>query len=309
MPQLQPDSALPATENHLAGFVSIVGKPNVGKSTLMNALIGEKLSIITSKAQTTRHRIFGILNGDNYQIVYSDTPGVITPLYELQRSMMRFVNASLEDADIVLLVTDATEPTEDLAAELLPKLKRVTVPIIMIINKQDLVSEQAINILKEYWKGILPLADIFGVSALNNTNTDAVLPALLKLLPAHPAYFPKDDLTDKSERFFASEIIREKLLLNYHQEIPYSCEVVITAFKEKPDITVIGAEILVERQSQRAIIIGHEGTAIKKVGVEARKDLEAFFGKKIFLETHVKVEPDWRSRPDKLARFGYNTQP
>jgi GTPase len=304
MPEKLPVEA----DNHRAGFVSIIGKPNVGKSTLMNALVGEKLSIITSKAQTTRHRIFGIINSPDYQIVYSDTPGVITPVYELQRSMMRFVNASLEDADVVLLVTDATEPTETIAAELLPKLKKVSIPVIMIINKADLVAADTITQLTDFWTKTLALAGIMHVSALQGTNTDAVLPAILQLLPLHPAYFPKDDLTDKSERFFASEIIREKLLLNYHQEIPYSCEVVITAFKEKKDITVINAEILVERQSQRAIIIGHQGDAIKKVGIEARKDLEAFFGKKVFLETHVKVEPDWRSRPDKLARFGYNNQ-
>ncbi|MES2388425.1 MAG: GTPase Era [Bacteroidota bacterium] len=294
-----------APESHKAGFVSIIGRPNAGKSTLMNALIGEQLSIVTSKAQTTRHRIFGILNGDDFQVVYSDTPGILAPHYELQRSMMRFVNAALEDADVVLLVIDLADTDEAPDEEMLTKLRRITVPIVLVLNKSDMVNQAAIAAQTEQWAEFKPAATIV-VSALKKTNTKAVLPALLELLPQHPPYFPKDELTDKSERFFASEIIREKLLLNYHQEIPYSCEVVVTAFKEKADITVIQAEILVERMSQRAIIIGHQGAGLKKVGMEARKDLEAFFGKKIFLETHVKVEPDWRSKADKLAKFGYN---
>ena len=297
----------PSPETHKAGFVSIIGKPNAGKSTLMNALIGEKLSIITAKAQTTRHRIFGILSGDDFQIVYSDTPGILAPAYELQRSMMRFVNASLEDADIVVLVTDSTLPQENEDEELQKKLRRITVPLIVVLNKTDLVTDEQLDAQRVFWQTEFSPAAILNVSALHKTNTDQVLPALLSLLPVHPAYFPKDEITDKSERFFASEIIREKLLNNYHQEVPYSCEVVVTAFKEKKDITVIQAEILVERPSQRAIIIGHNGDSLKQVGIEARKDLEAFFGKKIYLETHVKVEPDWRTNDYKLTRFGYNS--
>lgn len=291
-------------KNHKSGFVSIIGKPNVGKSTLMNKLIGERLSIITSKAQTTRHRIFGILNGDDFQIVYSDTPGVIQPKYELHKSMMTFVNASLEDADVVLFVTDINEKFDE--ADVLQKLERVDVPVILLINKIDTANTAQIEERVAAWQALREWHAIYPISALEGFGVEEVFQRVLSLMPFHPPYFPKDELTDRSERFFASEIIREKILENYQKEIPYACEVIIEDFKDKEDLIYIRAVILVERVSQRAIIIGHKGEPIKKVGIESRKSMEEFFGKKIYLETHVKVEPDWRNKKTKLQYFGYD---
>lgn len=290
-------------ENHKAGFVSIVGKPNVGKSTLMNQLVGEKLSIITSKAQTTRHRIMGILNGDDFQIVYSDTPGIIKPMYELHQSMMRFVQSSLTDADVILFLTDIFEQYDE--NEVIEKLKKVQVPVFLLINKIDLAKEDQIAEKIEIWKEHFPEERIFCISALKNENVAIVFDQVLANLPLHPAYYPKDELTDKPERFFASEIIREKIFKNYKQEVPYACEVVITEFKDKEDILVIRSEILVERQSQKGILIGQKGLMLKKLGIEAREDLEKFFGKKVFLEQFVKVAEDWRKDRRKLDNFGY----
>jgi GTP-binding protein Era len=291
-------------QQHRAGFVSIIGKPNVGKSTLMNALVGEKLSIITSKAQTTRHRIMGIINADDFQIVYSDTPGIIEPKYELHKSMMRFVHTSLEDADVILFVTDIFEKFNE--EEVIQKLKHSQTPLFLVINKIDLATQEQINEKITYWQNYLQPKEVIAISALNQFNTERILQAILENLPVHPAYFPKDELTDKTERFFAAEIIREKIFLNYKKEVPYSCEVIVTEFKDKGDIMVIRAEIMVERKSQRAIILGHKGESIKKIGIEARQEMESFFGKKIYLEQHVKVEPDWRSKTNTLDRFGYN---
>lgn len=303
-PRYMTDTVDQVPADHKAGFVSIVGKPNAGKSTLMNQLIGEKLSIITSRAQTTRHRIFGILNGDDFQIVYSDTPGVIQPKYELHRSMMRFVNASLEDADVVLFVTDLFEDFDE--TDVVEKLKQVSVPIILLINKIDLAKEPGqVEERIAYWKSRLNAELVMPISALNAEGTKELFDHVIKRLPQHPPYFPKDELTDRSERFFASEIIREKLLTNYRKEIPYSCEVVVQEFKDRGEMLYIRADIIVERTSQRAIIIGHQGDSLKKVGVQARADMESFFGKKVYLETHVKVESDWRNKANKLKYFGY----
>lgn len=290
---------------HKAGFVNIIGKPNVGKSTLMNRLVGEKISIITSKAQTTRHRILGILNGDNYQIVISDTPGIIRPAYELQKSMMQFVRLSMEDADIILLMVEAGEQfDEEMHGKL---LKKAEGKIILIINKIDQFENHGeIEEWIAYWESALPGEEIIPVSALKGTHVDQILPSILKHLPEHPAYYPKDQLSDKPERFFASEIIREKIFQTYRKEVPYSTEVVITEFNETEEIIRMRAEIYVERNSQKGIIIGKGGAALKKVGTEARKDLESFFGKQVYLETFVKVEKDWRNKPQKLSRFGYN---
>lgn len=291
--------------SHKAGFVSIIGKPNVGKSTLMNQMVGEKLSIITSKAQTTRHRIMGIINGEYFQIVYSDTPGILKPEYELHQSMMRFVNSSLDDADAVLLVADLYEKIDD---ELLNKLKKVQVPVILIINKSDLAKGTQIEDKINYWKENVKYDDIIVISALNGENIDKVFESIISKLPVHPPYFPKDQLTDKPERFFAAEIIREKIFLNYKKEVPYSCEVVVSEFLEEDNIIRIRGEIYVERKSQRGILIGSKGAALKKVGTEARLEMEEFFAKKVFLATHVKVEPDWRKKDKKLKRFGYSNQ-
>jgi GTPase len=289
---------------HKAGFVSIVGKPNAGKSTLMNALVGEKLSIITSKAQTTRHRIMGILNGDDFQIVYSDTPGIIEPKYELHRSMMKFVSHSLEDADIVLVVTDIYETFEE--EDVLNRLNHLEVPLYVLLNKVDLAKDEAtVNEKIAYWKSKLKAKEIFPISALKGFNIDKILQLILEALPVHPPYYDKEELTDKPERFFAAEIIREKIFLHYKKEIPYSCQVVITDFKDEPDIIRMRAQIYVERESQKGIIIGNKGDAIKRVGTEARIEMENFFGKKVFLEQHVKVEPDWRSKEGKLKNFGF----
>ncbi|GAB2802006.1 GTPase Era [Rhabdobacter roseus] len=291
-----------------AGFVSIIGRPNVGKSTLMNVLVGEKLSIITSKAQTTRHRIMGILNGEHegtpFQLVYSDTPGVINPAYKLQESMMTFVKGSLEDADVVLFVAEVGEKAAD--HEVLPLLKRTEAPVILVLNKIDLSNEEELQAKMDEWQQALAPAQIVPVSALLNANTATLFDAVVRRLPEHPPYFATDELTDKPERFFASEIIREKIFLNYRQEIPYSSEVMITEFKERDDMIVMRAEIIVERKSQKGILIGDKGSMLKRVGTQARHDLEAFFGKKVFLEQYVKVEPDWRSKETKLRQFGYN---
>ncbi|MEO6686754.1 MAG: GTPase Era [Dyadobacter sp.] len=290
-----------------AGFVSIIGKPNVGKSTLMNVLVGEKMSIITSKAQTTRHRIMGILNGTHeeipFQLVYSDTPGVVKPAYKLHDSMMTFVKGSLEDADVVLFVTEVGEKAAD--HEVIPLLQRTNAPIILVLNKIDLSNEEELKRKTEEWEKEIQPAAIIPISALLNANVQTLFDAIITRLPFHPPYFDEDELTDKPERFFASEIVREKIFLNYRQEIPYSSEVVISEFKERDDMIVIRAEILVERKSQKGIIIGEKGAMLKKIGSEARKDMEDFFGKKVFLEQHVKVEPDWRSKENKLRQFGY----
>ena len=287
---------------HKAGFVSIVGKPNVGKSTLMNKLVGENLSIITAKAQTTRHRIMGILNGEDFQIVYSDTPGILEPKYALHEAMMNYVKVSLEDADVILLVVEWGEKFDVTVYE---RFKTVTAPILLLINKVDRVPKVERKTMIDYWKSHLPSKEIIPVSAISGENVEKIFPTLLKLLPEHPAYFPKEELTNRSERFFASEIIREKIFHNYSQEIPYSTEVGIEDFKDEESILRIRATIFVERESQKGIIIGKGGSSLKKVGTEARIDMEAFFGKKIFLETRVKVAADWRKQKDKLRSFGY----
>ncbi len=292
---------------HKAGFVSIIGKPNVGKSTLMNQLVGERLSIITSKAQTTRHRILGILSDENFQIVYSDTPGVIDPKYKLQESMMHFVDTALADADIILFVTDIYEKKDEEA--LIAQIRKMEIPTLLVINKIDLTDQPTLEAKVAQWRELFPeLKEIIPLSALHEFNTQSVLQAILAHLPEHPAFFPKDELTDKSQRFFASEIIREKILLNYDEEIPYACEVVIIAFKDMGKLFRISAEILVERDSQKAILIGKGGSKLKKVGIEARKDMETFFGKQVFLEQFVKVEPNWRKKEDKLTKFGYSNR-
>ena len=290
-----------------SGFVSIIGKPNVGKSTLMNVLVGESLSIVTSKAQTTRHRIMGILNGVSdgapFQLVYSDTPGILKSSYKLHDSMMAFVKGSLEDADAILFVT---EPGEKAAShEALPLLERTDAPVVLVLNKMDLSDQQAIEAKIAEWKEVMNPVHVAVISALHRYNTDGILEVLVNLLPEHPAYFPDDDLTDRPERFFASEIIREKIFLNYKQEIPYSSEVIVREFKEKEDLIVILAEILVERNSQKGIVIGEKGAMLKKIGIQARKDLETFFQKKVFLETRVKVDPDWRNNELRLKQLGY----
>lgn len=289
---------------HKAGFVSIVGKPNVGKSTLMNALVGEKLSIITSKAQTTRHRIMGILNGENFQLVYSDTPGIIKPQYALHESMMGFVRTSLEDADVILFVTDIYEKHDE--EEVIQRLQQAEVPVLLLINKIDQATVADVKDKMIYWQEKMNPTEVLPISALHGTNTDHLFDRLLHYMPQHPAYFPKDELTDKPERFFVSEIIREKILLNYKKEIPYSCEVVIEEFKEEEDIIRIRAEISVERKSQKGIVIGHKGEMLKKVGTQARVDMEEFFGKKIFLDLYVRVNENWRTDQRLLRRFGYN---
>jgi len=287
---------------HKAGFVSIVGKPNVGKSSLMNKLVGENLSIITAKAQTTRHRIMGILNGDDFQIVYSDTPGLLEPKYELQQTMMEYVKVSLEDADVILLIVELEEKFDE---TLLAKFQKLQTPIILLINKIDLAKGSQVHDKIEYWKNLIKTEVIIPVSAKTGENLDQVLGAIKNQLPEHPSFYPKDDLTDRSERFFASEIIREKIFLNYEQEIPYSTEVGIESFKEEDTIIRIRATIFVERDSQKGIVIGKGGSSLKKVGTDARKDLEKFFGKKIFLETHVKVSDNWRKQKLRLKQFGY----
>ena len=289
--------------SHKAGFVSLVGKPNVGKSTLMNALVGEKLSIVTPKAQTTRHQILGIVNEAEYQIVFSDTPGVIKPVYGMQESMMNFVNGSLVDADIILFVTDINEKYDE--SDVLEKLSKTTSPIAVIVNKIDKSTEEFVKEKIEYWQNTLKPQAVFAVSALHDHNVPAVMQFIMDNLPEHPAYYDKDTLTDRNERFFVSEIIREKVFKLYEKEIPYSTEVIITGFKDEPKIIRISSEIIVERDSQKNIIIGKAGEMLKKVGTYARKDMEVFLQKKVFLEMFVKVIPDWRNRKNYLISFGY----
>ena len=292
------------TMAHKAGFVNIVGNPNVGKSTLMNALVGERISIITSKAQTTRHRILGIVNGEDFQIVYSDTPGVLQPKYRLQETMLNFSKSALEDADVLLYVTDVYEKI-DKNQHFLQRVQNFEAPVILIINKVDLSDQAKLEALVDEWKELLPRAEILPASALNNFNTDVLLKRIIELLPESPPYFEKDSLTDKTERFFTAEIIREKILLNYKKEVPYSVEVEIEEFIEEEKIINIRAIIHVARDTQKAIIIGHKGEAIKRVGIQARKDIEAFFAKQVFLQTFVKVSKDWRDKDNNLKRFGY----
>lgn len=292
-----------AKENFKSGFVSIIGKPNVGKSTLMNAMVGEKLSIITSKAQTTRHRIMGMLTSDEFQIIYSDTPGILEPEYELHKSMMKFVNESLEDADLILFVVDLMDKYEN--EQIIDVLNEIDTPVILVINKSDLNEGSRLKDKTDYWDLIMPDKEIIAVSALNNENIDVLLKQIMNHIPVHPAYFPEDTLTDKPEKFFAAEIIREKIFENYKQEVPYSTEVEIESFKEEEHIIRMRAEIFVERKTQKGIIIGKGGESIKKMGTEARIAMEAFFGKKVFLETFVKVEENWRKSERHLRRFGY----
>jgi GTP-binding protein Era len=290
--------------NHRSGFVNILGNPNVGKSTIMNALVGEKLSIISPKAQTTRHRIMGIVNGEDFQIVYSDTPGILKPKYMLQETMMHSVNSALSDADMILYITDVNERTAE-ESDYIDKIKESGIPVIIAINKVDLSNQEDLEKVVERWHIAFPQSPVIPLSGLRNFNLDTLLNAILEKLPESPAYFPKDQLTDKYERFFASEIIREKILFHYKKEIPYSVEIEIESFEEQKNITKIRALIHVARDSQKGIIIGHNGNMLKRVGTEARKDMEDFFKKKIFLELYVKVTKDWRDKPTVLKRFGY----
>ncbi|MCW3077782.1 MAG: GTPase Era [Bacteroidetes bacterium] len=289
---------------HKAGFVNIIGCPNVGKSTLMNALVGERLSIITSKAQTTRHRIMGIVSGDDYQVVFSDTPGIIKPLYKLQEKMMQFVISAFNDADLFLLITDIYEDIQ-LEESYLAKLQKVNTPILVLINKVDVATQEKLEEKVQQWAAKLPNAEILPISALKKFNLGAVMERIKKLLPPGEAFYNKEEYTDKPERFFVSEIIREKILLYYKKEIPYSVEIIVNTFKEEEAIIRIQADILVERDSQKGIIIGNKGAALKKVGTEARKDMETFFQKQIYIELFVKVDKDWRSNDKRLKNFGY----
>jgi len=289
---------------HKSGFVNIIGNPNVGKSTLMNNLVGERISIITSKSQTTRHRIKGIVNGDDFQIVYSDTPGVLKPNYKLQESMMKYSTSALVDADIILYVTDVVE-TIDKNEEFLKKVQNSTVPVLLILNKIDLTDQAKLLKIFDRWKEKLPQAEIFPMSAKENFNVENLFNRILELLPEGPAFFAKDEVTDLPSKFFVTEIIREKVLVNYEKEVPYSVEIEVEEYKDEPKLLRIMAVINVERTSQKGIIIGHKGAALKKVGTEARKDIEAFFGKKVFLQLYVKVAKDWRSKDSQLKNFGY----
>ena len=290
--------------HHRAGFVNIIGNPNVGKSTLMNALVGEKLSIVTAKAQTTRHRIMGIVNGDDYQIVYSDTPGILKPNYRLQESMMNFVETAIGDADIILYVTDTVEKA-DKNEEWVEKLQRIECPIVLVINKIDISTQEKVLELMAWWKEKLPKAIIFPASAQEKFNLDNIYDAIVENLPIAPPWYDKDVFTDKNLRFFASEIIREKIFLNYSQEVPYCCEVAVEEFKEGEERYEISAVIYVMRESQKGIIIGKGGSSLKKVGTEARVDMEDFFQKKVFLKLFVKVDDGWRESKRELKRFGY----
>ena len=292
------------TKRHRAGFVNIIGNPNVGKSTLMNALVGEKLSIVTAKAQTTRHRIMGIVNGEDYQIVYSDTPGILKPNYRLQQSMMNFVDTAIGDADIILYVTDTVEKGYK-NDEYIAKLQKISCPVILVINKIDISSQAQVLELMGWWKEQLPNAIIFPASAQEKFNLDNIFDAIVANLPVAPAWYDKDVFTDKNLRFFASEIVREKIFLNYKEEIPYSCEVVIEEFKEGAERYDISAVIYVMRDTQKGIIIGKGGQSLKKVGTQARIEMEDFFQKKVFLSLFVKVDPDWRESKRELRKFGY----
>ncbi|MBO8452103.1 MAG: GTPase Era [Bacteroidetes bacterium] len=291
-------------KNHKAGFVNIIGNPNVGKSTLMNALVGEKLSIVTAKAQTTRHRIMGIVNGEDWQIVYSDTPGILKPNYRLQQNMLNFVDTAIGDADIILYVTDTVEKA-DKNEEYIQKLRNIECPVILVINKIDISSQEDVMKLMAWWQEQLPGAVIYPASAKERFNLENIFDAILERLPEAPAWYDKDVFTDRNLRFFASEIIREKIFLNYSQEIPYCCEVSIEEFREGKERYDISAVIYVMRDSQKGIIIGKGGKSLKKVGTEARIDMEDFFQKKVFLSLFVKVDPDWRESKKELKRFGY----
>lgn len=290
---------------HRAGFVNIVGNPNVGKSTLMNQLVGERVSIITQKAQTTRHRILGIVNADDYQIVFSDTPGVLKPKYKLQESMLNFSEGALTDADVLLYVTDVVEDATK-NADFIAKVAKEKVPVLLVINKIDLLKGNAdLLTVMDKWKALLPQAEVFPMSAKENFNVQSLMKRIVELLPPSPLYFGKDALTDKPARFFVTEIIREKILLTYDKEVPYATEVIVEKYDEgKTDIHIM-AVVYVERDSQKGIVIGHGGQKLKRVGMESRRDIEKFFGKKVFLEIFVKVEPDWRNRENKLRAFGY----
>lgn len=302
MPDHQPDN--PSAIPHRAGFVNIIGSPNVGKSTLMNQLVGERLSIINKKAQTTRHRIMGIVNDDHWQIVYSDTPGVLDPAYKMQEGMMKFVRTALQDADLILLVTDVRE--DDLAhPETFEKIAQMEVPVFVLVNKIDLASQEEVVERLTYWQGKIPRATIAPISALHGFNIDQLLERVVEQLPENPPYFSKEELTNKPLRFFISEIIREKILTHYKQEIPYSCEVVVESFKEEESIIKIRAEIRVARDSQKQIVIGRNGNMIKRVGIDARKDIEQFLGQRVFLDLYVRVDKDWRDDERKLKRLGY----
>ena len=292
---------------HKSGFVNIIGNPNVGKSTLMNALVGEMLSIITSKAQTTRHRIRGIVSSEDFQIVYSDTPGILKPSYKLQESMMKFVTGAVADADVILYVTDTVERGER-SAEIIDRIRQSGVPAIVVINKIDLTTPEALEALVDKWQGELPEARIVPASAKENFNIEGLFKTILDLLPEGPAFYPKDTLTDKTLRFFASEIIREKILRFYDKEIPYCCEIEIESYKEEPAIDRIAATIYVARDSQKGILIGHKGEKLKRVGQAAREDMEQFLGKKVFLQLFVKVNDDWRNNERQLRRFGYELE-
>jgi len=292
---------------HKAGFVNIIGNPNVGKSTLMNAFVGERLSIITSKAQTTRHRILGIVNGEDFQVVLSDTPGIIKPAYELQASMMDFVKSAFEDADILIYMVEIGE--KDLKDEaFFNKIIHSKIPVLLLLNKIDKSNQEQLEEQIALWKEKVPNAELYPISALENFNVKEVFDRIVELLPESPPYYPKDALTDKPERFFVNEIIREKILLNYDKEIPYAVEIETEEFIEDEDIIRIRAVIMVERDTQKGIIIGHKGAALKKVGIQARQDMEKFFGKQIYLETFVKVNKNWRNDPRQLRRFGYNNK-
>ncbi|MGC8824336.1 MAG: GTPase Era [Bacteroidales bacterium] len=289
---------------HKAGYVNILGRPNVGKSTLMNAMLGEKISIITPKAQTTRHRIIGIDNGEDYQIVFSDTPGIIRPKYKLHEKMMDFVKEALTDADILLYLTDVEEKEEDLPP-IFEEIQQLDIPLLVGINKVDLSNQAAVTQLVEIWKGRLPMAEVFPLSALYNFNVEALKKRILELLPQHPPYYPKESLSDRNLRFFVAEIIREKILLHYQKEVPYAVEVLIESYKETENLDRISATIYVERETQKGIIIGKGGEALKKIGIEARKDIEALVGKQVYLELYVKVKKDWRNNEKILNQWGY----
>ena len=290
--------------SHKSGFVNIIGSPNVGKSTLMNQLVGEKLSIITSKMQTTRHRIMGMVNDEDYQIVFSDTPGIIDPAYRLHENMMKFVSEALKDADVILMVTDIYEDPEKMQ-DRLDQINKLNVPSLLLLNKMDLSNQKSMEKMVDLWKSKLPKAQILPISALHNMSIQFIFPKILEWLPENPPYFDKDQLTNKNMRFFISEIVREKILKIYQKEVPYSCEVVVEEYKEDEKIIRIRANIMVSRTSQKSIVIGHKGKKIKKLGIESRIDIESFIGKKVHLELFVKVDKDWRDKEGKLKKYGY----
>ena len=290
--------------SHKAGFINIIGSPNVGKSTLMNQILGEKLSIITSKKQTTRHRIMGIISEDEYQMVFSDTPGIIDPAYKLHESMMQYVDEAIKDADVILFVTDIYEKVDSLK-ERIDLINKLSVPIILLINKIDQSDQKSLESLVELWKENLPNAQILPISALHGLSIDFILPKIIEWLPVHPPYFEEDQLTNRNMRFFIAEIIREKILLRYQKEVPYSCEVVVEEYKEDTDIIRIRSNIMVSRKSQKSILIGHQGKKIKQLGIDSRKDMEEFVGKRVHLELFVKVDEGWRDKTGKLKKYGY----